>query len=37
MAGVATDKDAAELVDFVRELRQDVLDWLKKHHPELTP
>ena len=37
MAGVATEKDAPELVDFVKELREDVLDWLKKHHPALTP
>src|SRR6185369_9122634 len=36
-AGVATEKDASELVDFVKELRTDVLDWLKKHHSELTP
>ena len=37
MAGVATEKDASELVGFVKELREDVLDWLKKYHPELTP
>ena len=37
MAGVATEKDASELVDFVKELREDVLDWLVKHHPALTP
>lgn len=36
MAGIATEKDAAELVDFVKELREDVLEWLKKEHPELT-
>jgi hypothetical protein len=37
MAGVATEKDASGLVDFVKELRADVLDWLVKHHPALTP
>ena len=37
MAGVATEKDASELVDFVKELRKDVLGWLKKHHTELIP
>ncbi len=35
MAGVATKKDAAELVKFTKELREDVLDWLKKNHPDL--
>lgn len=37
MAGVATEKDASELVDSVKELREDVLEWLKKHHAELMP
>jgi hypothetical protein len=37
MAGVATDKDGAELVGFVKDLREDVLAWLKKHRPELAP
>jgi hypothetical protein len=37
MAGVATEKDASELVEFVKELREDVLDWLRKHRPELAP
>lgn len=27
MAGVATEKDASELVSFVKELREQVLDW----------
>ncbi len=35
MAGVATEKDASELVGFVKELLEDVVEWLKKHHPEL--
>jgi hypothetical protein len=33
--GGATDDDAKELIAFVRNLRQDVLQWLEKHHPEL--
>ncbi len=33
--GVATKRDAAELADFVGQLRQDVIDWLQTHHPEL--
>ena len=37
MAGVVTDQDAIELVTFVRELREDVTDWLKKNHPQLAP
>ena len=37
MAGVATSQDAAELANFARQLRQDVLDWLKKTHPEFLP
>lgn len=37
MAGVATQQDAAELVSFVRELRQDVIRWLETQHPELSP
>lgn len=37
MAGVATPRDAAELVDFARHLRADVLDWLKRTHPEFLP
>lgn len=35
MAGAATDKDAEELLAFARQLRSDVLDWVKKNHPEL--
>jgi len=35
--GGASDADADELVDFVKELRADVLGWVKKNHPELTP
>ena len=36
-AGVATEQDAAELVEFCQELRQAVLDWLAKNHPTLVP
>jgi len=36
-AGAATKQDAAELVDLAKELREDVLDWLKKQHPQLLP
>jgi hypothetical protein len=35
--GVATKQDAAELVEFCRELRTEVLTWLQQHHPELLP
>ena len=37
MAGVATSQDAAELANFARKLRQDVLDWLSSSHPEFLP
>lgn len=35
MAGVATSHDATELVTFVKQLRNGVLDWLKNAHPEV--
>ncbi len=35
--GEATEADAAELIEFTKELRADVLDWLKQHHPDLVP
>src|SRR5438132_6936910 len=34
-AGAATEDNAAELIDFVTDLRQDVLAWLRKNHSEL--
>jgi len=34
-AGVATENDAKELVDFVKELRKETIGWLQKSHPEL--
>lgn len=35
IAGVATEADAIELIDFVKELRLDVIGWLHKNHAEL--
>jgi hypothetical protein len=37
MAGVATEKEASELLDFVKELREDALNRLKKHRADLPP
>lgn len=34
-AGAATEHDAKELTQFAGQLRQAVLDWLKKNHPAL--
>jgi hypothetical protein len=36
-AGVVTDQDASELAAFCKELRQEVLTWLDKNHPQLAP
>jgi len=33
--GGVTGHDADELIEFVKELKADVLDWLNKNHPEL--
>jgi hypothetical protein len=33
--GGVTDQDADELIGFVRELREEVISWLKKNHPGL--
>ena len=33
--GVVTQADADELVDFIREFKPIVAEWLKKNHPEL--
>jgi hypothetical protein len=35
--GVVTEQDASELAAFCKELRQEVLAWLNKNHPELAP
>jgi hypothetical protein len=37
VSGVATEKDVSELVEFVKDLRDDVLYWLQQCHPDLTP
>jgi len=37
IAGVATEQDAIELLAFAKQLRHDVLDWLKRNHPNLIP
>ena len=34
-AGVTSEADAKELIEFTKRLREDVLDWLKKNHTEL--
>ncbi|MBL9136739.1 MAG: hypothetical protein JNK85_12755 [Verrucomicrobiales bacterium] len=34
-AGGATKKDADELIEFTRELREDVRAWLQDNHIEL--
>jgi len=34
-AGAATKDDAAELIDFVKGLRKDVIAWLRKNHRAL--
>jgi hypothetical protein len=36
-AGGATKKDAEELIEFTRELREDVRQWLQENHIELLP
>ncbi len=33
--GGVTGHDADELIEFVKELKADVSDWLNKNHPEL--
>ena len=33
--GGVTGHDADELIEFVKELKADVFDWLNRHHPEL--
>ena len=34
-AGVTSEADAKELIEFTKRLREHVLDWLKKNHPDL--
>jgi len=33
--GGASESDADELVEFVKDFRDEVITWLKKNHPEL--
>ena len=33
--GGASESDADELIEFVRDLRDEVINWLKKNNPEL--
>ena len=33
--GAVTESDADELIRFVAEFREDVVRWLREHHPEL--
>ena len=33
--GGASESDADELIVFVKDLRDEVITWLKKNHPEL--
>ena len=35
--GVAQKQDADDLLEAARQLRQDVLSWLRSHHPNLLP
>jgi hypothetical protein len=35
--GAATEADAVELIEFTKELRVEVLAWLKRQHPNLAP
>lgn len=37
LAGGASEADAAELLQFAREFRKDVLSWLQEHYPKLKP
>jgi hypothetical protein len=34
---VVTERDAQELIEFTRELRAAVLQWLEQYHPNLVP
>ena len=35
--GLSTLDDVEELLNEVKDFRQDVVDWLKQHHPDLLP
>jgi len=32
-AGAVTENDVNELIEFTKELKSDVYDWLKQQHP----
>jgi len=36
-AGVVTEEDAQDLREAARQLRADVLNWLRANHPNLLP
>jgi hypothetical protein len=36
-AGGVTTNNADELIGFVKDLRVDVVEWLRQNHPELLP
>ena len=33
--GAVTENDVNEIIEFTKELKRDVYDWLKRQHPEL--
>ena len=35
--GGATSEDVRELVEFTKDLRREVLEWLSRNHPQLRP
>lgn len=37
MAGRTSPEEAKELIEFSKELKEDVLDWLRQNHPQLAP
>ena len=37
MAGHTSPEEAKELIEFSKELKAEVLDWLRQSHPELAP
>ncbi|HDL64336.1 MAG TPA: hypothetical protein ENH12_02995 [Proteobacteria bacterium] len=36
-AGGTTDSEAWELIKFTKDLRNEVIEWIKSRHPEYTP
>ena len=36
-AGGITYNESSELIDFVETFKQEVVEWLKKNHPEIAP